>query len=229
MAVDEALLESAAASGGACLRFYFWSQPTLSLGYFQRSADRELHAASQACPLVRRATGGGAILHDRELTYSLTAPTCGGRRFDAGALYAAVHEALVDFLRGCEIEATLCTTPAETGREQPFLCFERRAAGDVLLAGAKIAGSAQRRRNGAVLQHGSLLLSKSPQAPELAGVEDLAGRPMNTEELARGWTERLSQCLGLRFTAAEFTPRELQRGKLLQAEKFDATAWRERR
>jgi len=72
MAVDEALLDAAVEQGVAALRFYQWSEPTLSLGYFQRHADRDSHAASHDCTLVRRQSGGGAILHDRELTYSLT-------------------------------------------------------------------------------------------------------------------------------------------------------------
>ena len=74
MALDEALLESAAERGSATLRFYRWSEPTLSLGYFQDYAERDSHAASRNCALVRRQTGGGAILHDRELTYSLAIP-----------------------------------------------------------------------------------------------------------------------------------------------------------
>ena len=73
MAVDEALLIDAAENGVATLRFYQWSEPTLSLGYFQRYDDRDQHAASRECAVVRRQTGGGAILHDRELTYSLVA------------------------------------------------------------------------------------------------------------------------------------------------------------
>src|SRR5436190_15116613 len=74
MAIDEALLESAATDGVATLRLYQWSEPTLSLGYFQAAEERERHQASTNCPLVRRASGGGAILHDRELTYSLALP-----------------------------------------------------------------------------------------------------------------------------------------------------------
>src|SRR5947207_13454995 len=97
MALDEALME--AASGGLCtLRFYRWSAPTLSLGYFQRISDRTTHAASQTCPLVRRQTGGGAILHDREWTYSLTAPAGSPLAVDALALYRAVHGALIEAL-----------------------------------------------------------------------------------------------------------------------------------
>src|SRR5688500_20216584 len=74
MAVDEALLESAALENRCTLRFYRWSEPTLSLGYFQRYEDRRQHAASLSCACVRRASGGGAILHDHELTYSLAVP-----------------------------------------------------------------------------------------------------------------------------------------------------------
>ena len=74
MAVDEALLLDASENGSASLRFYGWNAPTLSLGYFQRYDDRDLHAASRDCAVVRRQTGGGAILHDRELTYSLVLP-----------------------------------------------------------------------------------------------------------------------------------------------------------
>ncbi len=68
MAVDEALLEDAALERRCWLRFYRWQEPTLSLGYFQSYADRRQHPASSGCPAVRRTSGGGAILHDAEVT-----------------------------------------------------------------------------------------------------------------------------------------------------------------
>src|SRR4051812_36941289 len=74
MAVDEALGEAAAETKIATLRFYGWSRPTLSLGYFQKHDERVAHVGSAGCELVRRASGGGAIVHDRELTYSLALP-----------------------------------------------------------------------------------------------------------------------------------------------------------
>ena len=67
MAIDEVLLESAATDGVATLRLYHWNEPTLSLGYFQAAEERERHQASTNCPLVRRASGGGAILPNRLL------------------------------------------------------------------------------------------------------------------------------------------------------------------
>ena len=74
MAVDEVLLMDAVENGNATLRFYQWSEPTLSLGYFQAFADRKQHFASRNCAIVRRQSGGGAILHDHELTYSFVLP-----------------------------------------------------------------------------------------------------------------------------------------------------------
>ena len=86
MAVDHALLETAAETGAITLRFYEWTPATLSLGYFQPVADRLQHAASAACPIVRRSTGGGAIVHDQELTYSLVAPVSSRFGAEASAL-----------------------------------------------------------------------------------------------------------------------------------------------
>ena len=193
MAVDEALLHEAAGNGLATLRFYAWSEPTLSLGYFQRVADREQHASSRRCALVRRQTGGGAILHDQEITYSLTLPAGHPLARSAPSLYAAVHDAAIAVLsafsdHGCAPTLIrLKVSPKSRDREEPFLCFQRRAPGDVLLIdqpdrtqsveqstehersalGTKILGSAQRRFGGALLQHGSLLLERSASAPSL--------------------------------------------------------------
>src|SRR4051794_9804512 len=93
MALDEALLLSAERDGIGALRFYTWREPTLSLGYFQPHADRAAHAASKNCTLVRRASGGGAILHDRELTYSIALPRFHHFAHSAEKLYFAAHEA----------------------------------------------------------------------------------------------------------------------------------------
>ena len=174
MGVDEMLMERAAEANVATLRFYEWSPATLSLGYFQNAADRAMHAASGACPMVRRSSGGGAIVHDRELTYSISLPTAHPLAADAETLYRNIHGTLLEALAEFGVAARLNEAALVHMEGEPFLCFQRRAAGDVLLDRYKICGSAQRRRRGAILQHGSVLLARSAAAPELPGVVDLA-------------------------------------------------------
>jgi lipoyl(octanoyl) transferase len=230
MAVDEALLESAAAGGGCTLRFYGWAEPTLSLGYFQDYAGRTTHRASQNCALVRRQTGGGAILHDRELTYSLAINAEHPLAEDALRLYRTVHQTLIETLQEFQIRARLCAgTAPSTGVKQPFLCFQRRTSGDILLGEAKICGSAQRRRRGAVLQHGSLLWAGSPQAPELPGIEELTGNQVNQADFTIAWRLRLVEALGLEFDRRGLTLAEKVLVRSLAVEKYDCAQWNRRR
>ena len=231
MAVDEMLLEqTAAGEAGLVWRFYRWTPATVSLGYFQAYDERQRHAASSECPLVRRLSGGGAILHDRELTYSLIAPANHPLARDAEHLYRAVHGALIDALAAVGIPATL--NEQASGRapdDEPFLCFERRAIGDVLLAEHKICGSAQRRSRGAILQHGSLLLDASPAAPELPGLRQLAPQPLDEPAFARRWLDTLAARLALDFAPIPLTPTEHHRVTLLAQQKFSTASWNRRR
>ncbi len=226
MAVDEALLEGTAAGGGWCWRFYRWAEPTLSLGRFQRYDDRRWHAASSICPAVRRESGGGAIVHDAELTYSLVVPADHPLATHRLTLYRVVHGALIDVLRSGGIAAMICRERIflpELGR--PFLCFDRRTPGDVLVGAAKVAGSAQRRKRGAVLQHGSLLLRRSPAAPELAGLDELASSAANEESLIRGWLDRLSESLGVAWQLSSLRAEEKDLAARLAETKYAAAWW----
>ncbi len=244
MAVDEVLLVDAAEQGVATLRFYEWLAPTLSLGYFQRYEDRQQHAASRGCAIVRRQTGGGAIVHDRELTYSLALPAGHPLARQTAKLYAAVHDAFIAVL-----------TPQLTGRtpcwdllrhdqdssllpqDEPFLCFHRRACGDVLMvprsdaAGAawKILGSAQRRRRGTIFQHGSLLLEKSPAAPELLGLRDLARQAFTIEELSATLSVCLGAALEIRFIESCLPGGLESKARELANRKYDSPTWTHRR
>src|SRR5689334_5041875 len=98
MAVDEALLIDAAEHNTDTSRFYSWSPTTPPLGYFQNFADRDQHAASRNCAVVRRQTGGGAILHDREITYSLVLPPAHPLTKQNEKLYEIVHQVFVKIL-----------------------------------------------------------------------------------------------------------------------------------
>jgi lipoate-protein ligase A len=243
MALDESLLLSAERDGIAWLRFYQWQEPTLSLGYFQNHADRQLHSASTNCKLVRRASGGGAILHDRELTYSIALPANHPLAKRAELLYNAAHRSLIETLDEWGIRTVQHVTeqqiqPGGTGNrslpalkcEEPFLCFKRRSPGDVILGNDKIAGSAQRRHRGAVLQHGSVLLTKSNFAPELPGIFDLSKPPaQKVEELVVAWRPRLAERLGFQLVAADVSADISTAANAIFTEKFGSQAWTCRR
>ncbi len=226
MAVDECLLGWTSRTGCCCWRFYQWDEPTLSLGYFQDYRDRDGHVASRECSLVRRASGGGAILHDRELTYCLTVPSdhpLGRRR---QWTYEAVHRTLIAVLGDWGIRANLFgDSRAGGGRSDEFLCFQRRSAGDIVVADVKIAGSAQRRVANAVLQHGSVLLERSPAAPELPGLCDITGKSIDRGELIGCWQQRLAEVLRFRWRADSRSPDEDDQVARILAEKYGLSSW----
>jgi lipoate-protein ligase A len=229
MAVDEVLLEWAAEQGGCAWRFYQWSEPTLSLGYFQKYEARDKNAEKNCAPssaIVRRLTGGGAILHDRELTYSLVVPAGHALAARRETLYDAVHRSLIETLAGFGVAALLCTPdPTGASHSEPFLCFQRRASGDVLVGQTKIAGSAQRRRRGAVLQHGSILLRRSPAAPELPGLDDVSGVAVSADQLAEAWLPRLADHLNIAWQPDQLTEPERRRTAALAEGRYATFAW----
>jgi lipoate-protein ligase A len=230
MAVDEMLLGRAQEQATACLRFYRWSEPTLSLGYFQTYSDRQEHPPSLACPAVRRLTGGGAIVHDIELTYGIVLPDTHPLAARRDELYQAVHGGLIEVLRGLGIPARLCAESDKTRTAQePFLCFQRRSPGDVLVGKTKICGSAQRRRNGAVLQHGSLLWRISAAAPELPGIADIADHPIELDCLAELWLDGLSGRLGLLWDDDNLSETEIHLAKALVESRYAWENWAKNR
>ena len=131
MAVDEWLLRCASETGGRAIRFYSWERPTLSLGYFQKAADRSLHAPSSDCDIVRRASGGGAIVHHRELTYSCVAPIVDRAHSSATHLYDLFHQTLIETLADFGIRARLADAEDVAAADpRSFLCFQRRSSGE---------------------------------------------------------------------------------------------------
>jgi lipoate-protein ligase A len=237
MALDEALLEDAANRGAATLRFYQWREPTLSLGYFQSYRERFTHAASRDISVVRRLSGGGALLHDRELTYSLCLPATHPLARQSEVLYQAVHQAAIRVAAQWNLQASLVgkRATAESG-DEPFLCFARRTAADVVLTSAgsgltdaKIIGSAQRRRRGAVLQHGALLLGTSHAAPELVGMNDLSGRSLTAADVVTPWQEAIAADLKLELKPVTLSSNLRETAQQFQTDKYSARSWTERR
>ena len=247
MAVDQALLESVDETQVPVLRFYRWSRPTLSMGYFQKLADRTSHHASRDADCLRRSTGGGAIMHHHDLTYSLAIPMPPSASGARTQLYRAVHEAFISSLANFSIRADAFRNQASTTlrigaamqigtarqsekqRDDPFLCFQRRTDEDLIVSGYKILGSAQRRSRRAILQHGSLLLRASPFAPELPGITDLASKPVglqeNAEELIDPLMKKIELLLELRFASGDLMASESERAAEIADSKFGAEKW----
>ncbi|QEG24118.1 Octanoyltransferase LipM [Mariniblastus fucicola] len=229
MAIDQAILESTVASGRTTLRFYGWSPATLSLGYFQKVADRQSHSPSESCPIVRRASGGGAIVHDDELTYSLCVATKGSIAKANAGLYDLVHNAILAALSEQGIAAELYEAAPDqevkASKADPFLCFERRAVGDIILDGAKVGGSAQRRLKNALIQHGSLLLSRSRFAPELPGLKELSGKPIDESRLIESISAKVADAMQVKFVIGELSTDELNRAAEVESERFGSESW----
>lgn len=230
MSIDQAILQSVDQGGAATLRFYSWAAPTLSMGYFQKLGDRALHAASKRLGVVRRSTGGGAIVHDRELTYSIAIPVAGqllGARED---LYHSVHDAFIKALAEFGIRAARhVDVRGRLGCGDAFLCFRRRTDQDLVVSGYKILGSAQRRARGAVLQHGSLLLNASSFAPELPGVADLVPKEIEASEICHALISSLGDSLGIDFQPGGLTSPEIATANQVCRDRFQSTNWLNRR
>lgn len=194
MALDEALMSRARQTGEWALRIYAWSAPTISLGRNQsamRQYDRD-RIERRGLAVVRRPTGGRAILHHREITYSVTAPTdAAGTERES---YARINRLLVHALTSLGVKARVAPRTERARVPDATPCFERPAEGELTFDGRKIAGSAQWRSAGALLQHGSILVdddqseltafSLSPQ-PALAAPATLnqaLGRAPTIEE-----------------------------------------------
>lgn len=225
MARDEAMLESAASRGVAFLRFYTWTEPTLSLGYFQPSAARDALA-----PLawVRRSTGGAGIVHHHELTYSFALPSRPEWKSNEGWI-CRFHHLLSDVLGSSGIESNLVSC-GEEKKLGEVLCFLDQTPGDLLIQGSKVAGSAQRKMRGALLQHGSILLRSSEHAPHLKGINDYAGRELFAPEaLADLLARKFVADTGAKLELGEWTAAERVRVLEIRTEKYASADWNERR
>lgn len=222
MAIDEALLESVKSGGRPVLRLYRWDPPCLSLGRNQPGRGRydRAEAARRGVDIVRRPTGGLAVYHDRELTYAVVASvTALGR---PRAAYGAVNGALVAGLRRLGVAAQVAggdpvTAPA---RLTTMPCFDAPAPGEVVAAGRKLVGSAQRCEARTLLQHGSVLMSGSQSMVDILGpgsargprqgwvtVEELVAAP-TFDALAEAIRAGFEETLGIRLRVDGLTGAE---------------------
>lgn len=228
MSVDQALLESVESSGVPVLRIYAWEPATLSLGYFQSYSDREQHAESRQCPVVRRASGGGAIMHHLETTYSLCIPSTNRWSARNTDVYSTVHDCIVETLLDWDVGVTAYEESKgalAVAGGNPFLCFLRRSSGDLIFGSDKVVGSAQRRSKRALLQHGSILWERSEFAPELPGINDLAQQCVDDIQFVESFVGSLSRALKLSMQRQELTDTEREMSQEIVKTKFGTESW----
>ena len=251
MAVDEALLEGVATGRSpSTLRFYSWSPACLSLGYFQSFDVVDVDGCrSRGVEIVRRPTGGRAILHDRELTYSVTLPAS-QLGHDAGIVpsYHRLSLALQAGLQRLGVPATLAPAlAAPAGADHGPVCFDRPSAHEILLGGRKLVGSAQVRRGGALLQHGSIVIEpridallgclrlpapdRGPAAKArlqngVAGLAEVGD--LNLAHIPRALAAAFGREFGVRVIPGQLRHDEVDAATVLARTKYQSAAWIER-
>ena len=247
MALDHALARLAGQGAAPpTLRFYRWQPACVSLGYFQSWHDvQHTRCAEHGFDVVRRPTGGKAIVHATELTYAITAPLA-TPGFSRSILetYAFISKALLQGLYTLNVPAQWsppATTPAGSAA-----CFDTPAAYEITVHGRKLVGSAQTRTSGAVLQHGTLLLAVQPAlleqvlrlpathtsvtlAEKMIALDEVLGRPVNFAEVATALVKGISTTWQIDFKHGNLTTAEWQLAEQLKHERYANPHWVQRR
>jgi lipoate-protein ligase A len=198
MAVDEALLRTAAKRERPLLRVYSWKQPSVSFGYFQRFPG---HLAGKY-EIVRRPTGGGVVYHGDgiDTTYTVVVPPAHSLfTLSTADAYCAIHKAVAAAI-GDQSQITNHRSPVpRTGYE----CFQNPVAGDVVVDGRKLAGAAQRRTKSGMLHQGSIAVK------------------LSADQLKRGF----EKALGVEFMQYKLTETDGTLAEKLACEKYANDAW----
>ena len=209
MALDEALLHSAPRLAQPVLRFYGWTEPAASFGYFQRYADVERMTVLR--PLVRRPTGGGLVPHDADWTYSLAFPPGDGwYSLSATESYRRIHAWIQAAFASLEVNTALA--PAKL-KAQAGQCFQGHEKFDLLWRGQKIAGAAQRRTRDGLLIQGSV--QPPPSASRPAWQEALCAVACST--------------VRARWATLEPDPELMERAQELARRKYSQHAYNQKR
>ena len=257
MGMDEAIMEAyAAGQAPPTIRFYGWQPAAVSLGYFQHG-EKEINFAAckkAGIDIVRRLTGGRAVLHSRELTYSIiVGEDYPGMPMTITASYRYLSQGLLLGLAALGLTAEMTKPISSYGQHarQPAsaACFDAPSNYELTIDRRKLIGSAQVRKQGVILQHGSILLDFSPE--ELVGILQVSseesiktiamlknkvadlktalGRSVTWDEVRIAMTNGLQAALQIDEVVGELTTAEIKRAEVLTSEKYSNEDWTKRR
>ena len=252
MALDEAILEHiGSGESNPTLRLYAWEPACLSLGHAQSFTDVDITRLKENdWEVVRRLTGGRAILHTDEITYSVIAPS-DEPRVEGSVLesYNRLAQALLTAVQSLELPVEMKEGKSASGSTLNPVCFEVPSTYEITVNGKKLIGSAQARKKDGVLQHGSLPLigdlsricqalafenesARDDAAKRLleraTTVESALGREISWDVAGQAFVEAFESQLGLSFEKGELSESESQRTEELVREKYDHPSWMER-
>lgn len=248
MAVDEAImLEHARGNVPPTLRLYRWDPPTLTIGYFQDLAEEiDVEACrKEGFNCVRRLTGGRAILHDDELTYSIVArednATVSGTILES---YLKISQGIVQSLANLGIAVEVASGAKK--EKGSAACFDSPSWYEITCQGRKLAGSAQTRKQGVILQHGSVPLSLDAEKlfnvlkcggqeagarlaarfrQQACALNDIASERITYSRAVEAFASGFAQGLGVAMVRRQLTPAELELAEKLEQEKYRTTRW----
>lgn len=242
MGIDEAL--ALLCRDRAILRFYAWETPTLSIGYFQHTDEIDLGACRKsAVYLVRRPTGGRAVLHQQDLTYSLVIPLRPPwTEFSISESYRRINSCLRRGLETFGLSASSGIPHGDASRAPSPFCFSAVARYEVLVGGKKVIGSAQRRFPSALLQQGSILLDFDPAAilallqsgkrdatadslGTIGSLREALGRLPERAEVEAAIGEAFACEMGIEFAEGTLEPEEFKLSDQLAANRYASDDW----
>ncbi|CBE68253.1 MAG: lipoate--protein ligase family protein [Candidatus Methylomirabilis oxygeniifera] len=246
MGIDEAL--ATLCRDSATLRFYAWESPTLSIGYAQRCDDIDLTACRTAMvALVRRPTGGRAVLHQQDLTYSLILPLRPPwTTYSIAESYRLINMCLLRGLERLGLKVTIGRRPRQAaGAPSPF-CFPAISQYELLVGGKKMIGSAQRRFPAALLQQGSILLDFDPSGtvallyPDeqaaaagaigaVGSLREVLGRLPDRREVETAIRHGFASEMGIELVEGELEPEECELSMQCAVARYASPDWTFRR
>ncbi|WP_163539320.1 biotin/lipoate A/B protein ligase family protein [Gracilibacillus sp. YIM 98692] len=250
MAVDECLLNWH--SNGTIppvLRFYQWKPAGLSVGYFQKTKNKiDIEAVSnRGIEIVRRLTGGRAVLHDQELTYSvIVSENHPMMPRSVKEAYLVISKGLLEGFRFLDINAEFAVPEGKLETSQSAVCFEEPSWYELIVDGKKAAGSSQTRKKGVILQHGSIPITvdnetlydlfvypnekvkaraRSAFKDKAVSIEEVRSKPTSIEETKSAFKKGFQKGLGIELKELTFTQEQEQEIEKLMQEKYQSDAW----